>query len=191
MKKIILSSLALGVLMLTSCGETEVKYALNGEETSMNWTGKYVADGHTHTGTIDITEGNVVYKGEEFVSGEFTIDMKTIKATDVDGEMKMKLEGHLNSADYFNTASNTKATVVINEITDKEIKATIKLLGKELKADMPVKISKDEKGMTASGKFEVDFAALNLNGFKPMPGDPEVAHPDTKIAFDLNLVLKK
>lgn len=192
-KGIFLSMLALATtISLTSCGGAEeVKYTLNAKETSLNWTGKYVQDGHTHTGTVNVTEGTLVYKGEEFVSGNFKIDLASLSATDVQGESKSHLDEHLKSADYFNTGSNPNAKVEITAITAKEIQATIKLLGKEVKAVMPLKISKDEKSFTANGKFEVDFAVLGAKGFKAAPGDSATAHPDTKIAFEMNLVLKK
>lgn len=191
-KGIYLSVLAFATVILTSCGGAEeVKYALNAGETTLNWTGKYVADGHTHTGTVNVTEGTLIYKGEEFVSGDFKIDLASLSATDVDGESKAHLDEHLKSADFFNTASKPNAKVEITAITDKEIQATIKLLGKDIKAVMPLKIAKDEKSFSAKGKFEVDFASLNVKGFKAAPGDAPSAHTDSKIAFDLNLVLKK
>ena len=64
-------------------------------------------------------------------------------------------------------------------------------MGKEIKAVMPVKYSKDENGITAKGKFSLDFAPTGLMGFSPAPGDPENAHVDSKIEFEINLVLKK
>jgi polyisoprenoid-binding protein YceI len=191
MKKMFVMMVSAATLALTSCEVKETKYVLNSDETSLNWTGKYVADGHTHMGTVKITEGSIVYKGEEFVSGEFKIDMKSITATDVDGEMKTNLEGHLNSLDYFNTSEFSNATVTIEKITADKIVAKINVLGKTVNADMPVKITKSEEGFSAKGKFELDFSATQMPGFKAAPKDPENAHPDTKIAFELNLVLKK
>ncbi len=178
-------------LALTSCEVKETKYVVNSDETTLNWTGKYVADGHTHMGTVKITDGELVYKGEEFVSGEFKIDMKSITATDVDGEMKTNLEGHLNSMDYFNTDAFKTATVTVEKVTSDKITAKINVLGKVVDAEMPVKITKTEDSFTAVGKFDLDFSATQMPGFKAAPKDPENAHPDTKIAFELNLVLKK
>lgn len=186
----LIAVMSIAILGLTSCEVKETKYTVDSEATTLTWTGKYVSDGHTHMGTVKVKEGSLLFKGEEFVSGEFKIDMNSITATDVNGEMKTNLEGHLNSMDYFNTEKFNTATVTITEVKSDKLIGTISVLGKTVDAEMPVKITKTEESFTAKGKFELDFAATQMPGFKAAPKDPENAHPDTKISFDLNLDLK-
>ena len=187
--------LAAGTILLASCGGAEsteeITYKLDAEASTLNWTGKYVSDGHTHTGTVDITEGSMSFKGEEFSAGNFKVDLKSIKDTDLGAPMSDTLDSHLKGPYFFNSSQNSHAEVKITEVTDKEIKATISLMGKEVQATMPLKIKKDDKGLTAKGKFSVDFASLGLEGFKAAPGDPEDAHVDSVIQFELNLVMNK
>lgn len=190
--------MAFAAVTLTACsGTEEVKeaeeatYTLDVEGTSLNWTGKYVSDGHEHTGTVKVTEGSIVYKGDEFVSGEFNVDLNTLEDKDMPAPMKDTLESHLKGAYFFNTASNSNVPVVINAITDKDITATITVLGKDIKTVMPIKISKNDKSITANGKFDVDFASLNMGGMNPQPGKPENERVETVISFDLKLKLKK
>lgn len=197
MKRIYFAMMAIAAVSLTACSGNEEKevesvtYTLDAEATSLNWTGKYVSDGHEHTGTVKVTEGNIVYNGDEFVSGEFNVDLNTLEDKDMPSPMKDTLESHLKGAYFFNTAQNANVPVVINSVTDKDITATITVLGKEIKTVMPIKLSKNDKTITASGKFDVDFASLNMGGMNPQPGKPENERVETVISFDLKLKLKK
>lgn len=197
MKKMYFALMAVAGLTLASCGgaetpETvEVTYGLDAKATTLAWTGKYVSDGHTHNGTVDVTEGTVVYNGDEFVSGNFTVDLNTMVDLDMPAPMSDTLISHLKGGYFFNTAEYANVPVVINSISDKEITATMTVAGKEIKAVMPLKISKDDKKMTASGKFDIDFASVGMGGMNPTPGKPENERVETVISFDLNLVLNK
>lgn len=165
-------------------------FKLDTAATTLAWTGKYVSDGHTHTGTVKVTKGDLSVGANNLATGNFVVDMKTIDCTDIPAEKKAYLMGHLNSADFFDTEKFSEVKVSVTGMNDKEIMASINVLGKEIKTTIPVQVSKTDKSMVAKGKFEVDFASLNLNGFKPSAGKPENQRTDSKIAFDLNLVLK-
>jgi len=57
-----------------------------------------------HTGTIDFKA--IAWKFDKagtLVSANFTVDMTSIKCTDLDEKNGAKLVGHLGSADFFNT----------------------------------------------------------------------------------------
>lgn len=198
MKKMYFAMLAFAGLTLAACGGTatteeakEVTYGLDAAATSLRWTGKYVSDGHTHTGTVQVKDGSIVYKGDEFASGSFTIDMTTITDEDLPAPMKDTLESHLKGAYFFNAAENADVPVTITSISDKEVTAIINVLGKEVKAVMPLKISKDDTKMTATGKFDVDFKETMMGGMQPQPGKPENERVETVISFELKLVLNK
>lgn len=165
-------------------------YKLDTAETTLTWTGKYVSDGHTHNGTVKVTKGDLSIGANNLATGNFVVDMKTIDCTDIPAEKKAYLMGHLNSADFFDTEKFSEVKVSVTGMNDKEIMASIGVLGKEIKTTIPVQVSKTDKTMVAKGKFEVDFASLNLNGFKASAGKPENQRTDSKIAFDINLVLK-
>lgn len=187
--------LAAGTLLLSSCGGTEtseqITYKLDAEASTLSWTGKYIADGHAHSGTVDITEGSMSFEGEEFLAGDFKVDLNSIKDTDLQSPMSDTLDSHLKGHYFFHTAQNKHAEVVIKEVTDKEIKATIKLMGKEIQAVMPLKIKRNDKELKAKGKFSVDFKNLDVEGFKAAPGDPADARVDSMIQFEINLVMDK
>ena len=51
----------------------------------------------------------------KLIGGNFTIDMSTLSSTDLEGEQKGKLEGHLKSDDFFGVATYPTATLTITK----------------------------------------------------------------------------
>lgn len=202
MKKILFyaTSLALISFGMTACGgstesateeDLAVNYQLDPTASTLKWKGTYEADGHSHNGTVKISEGSISYKGDTFEAGNFIVDMKTIE-NELTPEMGADdLNSSIASADIFNTAQFPNVEVKINSISKKEIDATLKVAGKEVPAKMPVKIKKTDKELTAKGKFTVDFSSLNANGFKPSTEKgKENQYIKPGVDFELNLVLK-
>ena len=70
-----------------------------------------------------------------------------------------------------------------------KLATTINVRGVELKQDIAVKLTSDDKKATIKGKFDVDFSKLNMKGMEPEPGSTEHVLPT--ISFDLNLSLNK
>lgn len=86
-------------------------------ESAANWTGKKF--GGSHTGTIKLSSGTLEFEDSDLVGGNFVIDMSSIDVTDLTGENKGKLEGHLESEDFFNTQSHPKATLNFTDVKKK------------------------------------------------------------------------
>lgn len=197
MKKIMIAAVVLATVGLvswtTSNNSEEGVKAFNLDQTksSLAWKADYVADGHSHSGTVNISSGAMLFKGKKFKSGAFEVDLTTMTNTDLSEEKKPMLIGHLKSPDFFNVEKFAKVPVVIKSMTDTEIKATITVLGKAIDATMPVTVVKGSDVVTAKGKFSIDFAATNMNGFKAGKDKPADARVNSVISFDLNLVLTK
>jgi hypothetical protein len=79
--------------------------------------------------------------------------------------------------------------VFVNGYENGKLATTINVRGVELKQDIVVKLTTDDKKATIKGKFEVDFSKLNMKGMQPDPGSTEHVLPT--ISFDLNLSLTK
>jgi polyisoprenoid-binding protein YceI len=86
----------------------------------LKWTGYGV--GKSHSGDLALKAGYVEMKGNDIVGGTFTIDMGTLKTTDSE-----KLQGHLQSPDFFDVKKFPEGTFKITQV------AAIK----EAKAGMP------------------------------------------------------
>ena len=70
----------------------------------------------SHTGTIALQSGTLMFDEGKLTGGEFTVDMTTINTTDLKGGSKAKLDGHLHSDDFFSTASNPTSNLVFTNV---------------------------------------------------------------------------
>ena len=75
-------------------------YAINKMDSKIIWTGKQLST-KQHEGTINILDGDIQIDKNGFIKGEIKIDMKTINTTNLEGQWKNKLDGHLKSPDFF------------------------------------------------------------------------------------------
>ena len=88
----------------------ETLYTVSTADSTVTWTGSKPV-GNSHTGVVDISEGELVLADGALVSGSFVLDMTSIAATDGSPD---QLIGHLNSDDFFGTATFPTASLVIN-----------------------------------------------------------------------------
>lgn len=84
------------------------------ETSSVTWKGYKVTG--SHMGSIALKAGSLEFKDGKLVGGEFTIDMTTVENTDMEGEYKAKLEGHLKSDDFFGVSTYPTAKLVFNKV---------------------------------------------------------------------------
>jgi len=94
-----------------------VKKEIKIEKSKVVWKGYKVTG--SHEGTINLNSGSLQFNEDKLVGGEFVVDMTTITSTDLSGEYKGKLEGHLKSNDFFGIEKNPTAT-----LTFKKVKST-------------------------------------------------------------------
>lgn len=203
MKKINFAFAAIVGLMATSCGTsneevseememiTPVEYTLNSDASTLSWTGTKKIEEGAHSGTVNITEGSAMVEGDKLTSGEFTIDMTSIKSTDefLDEGKKEYLASHLASEDFFGAEKYPTVKVKVSEMKDGMLPTTITLQGMEFKKDVPVTTSISEDVMTIHGKFDVDFTGISSPGFQVDPESGEQILPI--ISYDLHLELTK
>lgn len=109
------------LVLTTVFGFTAVANPIDGEkkaiktgESTVTWKAYKVTG--SHTGTIDLKSGALEFDGDKLVGGEFIVDMTTINTTDLQGDYKSKLDGHLHSDDFFSTASNPTSTLVFTKV---------------------------------------------------------------------------
>jgi len=76
-------------------------------KTKLNWLGEKVTG--QHTGTIKLQSGWLTFSDNRIVSGEFLINMASLK--DADGSTR--LEGHLKSDDFFSVGKFPVSKLVV------------------------------------------------------------------------------
>lgn len=148
--------LALSFMSFTTLTEKEV----NIEKSKVNWKG-YKVTGQ-HEGTINLKSGKLTFDGETLTGGSFVIDMPSISTTDLEGEYKGKLDGHLKSADFFGVEKFPTATLDFINVSGKDgsykVKAnlTIKETTKAVEFSMTVKEN------TATANLEIDRTEYDI-----------------------------
>ncbi|MEM7484697.1 MAG: YceI family protein [Bacteroidota bacterium] len=145
MKKAILSLALTAVFGLTATANPidGEKKEVKTSESTVTWKAYKVTG--SHTGTIDLKSGALEFDGDKLTGGEFVVDMTTINTTDLEGDYKQKLDGHLHSDDFFSTASNPTSKLVFSNV-EASGKNAYKVTG-----DLTI------KGITKSVTFDVSI----------------------------------
>ena len=117
-------------------------------ESEIMWRG--FKPGGEHEGTVLLEKGSLLFMGDN-ASGFFEVNMKTIHVTDLEGNMKEKLENHLDSPDFFDIEKYPTATF---EITGMEMSDN---------ADYPVRLHGNLaiKDSVQSIHFLMKYALVN------------------------------
>jgi polyisoprenoid-binding protein YceI len=92
----------------------EDKKEIKVENSKIVWKGYKVTG--SHEGLISIKSGFLNFNEEKLTGGEFTVDMTTITNTDLEGEYKGKLEGHLKSDDFFGIEKFPIASLIFTNV---------------------------------------------------------------------------
>lgn len=92
----------------------EEKVSVKAEESTVTWKAYKVTG--SHTGTVTLQSGDLVFDNGTLKGGEFVVDMTSIICTDLEGEYKQKLEGHLKSDDFFSVASHQTSKMVFTDV---------------------------------------------------------------------------
>src|SRR5574343_436019 len=156
-----LKSIALALVALATFTVNAQTKKINVSKSTINWVGKKVTG--EHTGTINFKEGNLVFNKGLVKAGTFTVDMTSINTTDLKGEWKDKLDGHLKADDFFGVEKFKTATLVFKNISTKNknnytvtADLTIKGITKPETFDLVV------NGNTASANVKIDRTKYDI-----------------------------
>jgi polyisoprenoid-binding protein YceI len=188
MKKVVNSVLILAVAFGAMAFTTPIKKKINAAQSSIEWKGEKVTG--SHNGTIKLKEGYLEMDGDALTGGMFVVDMTTIEVTDLEGNSKGKLEGHLRSDDFFGIKNHPTATLVVTSATP--AKNGYKVEGKiTIKGTTePITFNLVKNGDTATAKLVIDRTKFGIRygsgsffdnlGDKTIYDDFEL---DVKLAF--------
>lgn len=160
-----------GLLSTTvTAGEKGDAYTVNTDKSEIKWTGKKVTG--EHMGTLNLKEGELIVKDGMITGGSFIADMTTIVSTDLEGEYKGKLEGHLKSEDFFHTAEHPHATFKISSVkqlkekgkngSNYEITGDLTIKGITQTVSFPAIISFKDDKLVAIGFMTIDRTKFNV-----------------------------
>lgn len=164
MKKNVLNVALAAVIVLTTVAFTansvEIK-EIDVKNSEVNWRGEKVTG--FHTGTVELEEGHFIVEDGELKGGEFIMDMKSINVTDLEGENKGKLEGHLKSDDFFGVETYSTAKLVITSAAKKNDGTYGVVADLTIKEDThPVTFDLEWNENSASTELSIDRSKFNV-----------------------------
>jgi len=160
MKNTLLKSTAfLFALILTAFTSVETKQ-VDIDQSIINWVG-YKVTGQ-HEGTITLQQGSLEFNDGQLTGGSFVMDMTSINTTDIQGDYKKKLDGHLKADDFFGVNKHKKATLVFTSVTKNETNYTVvgdlTIKGITNKISFDLVVSKN----TATTSFQIDRTKFGI-----------------------------
>jgi len=211
MKKILMPAL-LGVALLAAPAAfaqnpapkttaTAGAYKLQPQLSTLGWEGKAVT--HGHHGTMQFTGGDLEVRNNAVVGGLVTVDMKTIKATDItDAENHAKFVGHMSSGDFFDAPAFPTSTFKITSVApiagaaanadNATITGDMTIKGVTQKVSFPAKVGVKNGIAAATGKLTIDRTKYGLKygskSFFDSIGDKAI---NDEFTLDFNVVAKK
>ena len=167
-KQVILSALAIVAIAFSAFTGKEKKstFGVNTTESKVTWLGKKVTG--EHTGTIQLSYGDLEFSEEVLTGGSFEIDMKSIKNTDIENsEYAQKLEGHLKSDDFFGVEKFPTAKFSITDVQQKSsskyhVTGDITIKGTTKSITFPVEISASGSKAVASASITIDRSEFDV-----------------------------
>ena len=149
------------VVALSTITATAQDKKINASKSKISWVGEKVTG--KHTGTINIKDGSLTFKNNKLIGGTVTVDMNSITVTDLTGEAKGNLEGHLKAADFFGTDKHPTSKMVFKSVKAKSgnvytvtADLTIKNITKPVTFDLTV----DKNSATTT--FKVDRTKYDI-----------------------------
>ena len=164
MKKNVLSlalALTFGTAISASSPIDGEKKTVNTETSKVTWKAYKVTG--SHTGTVNLNSGELMFDEGKLSGGEFEVDMTSLISTDLEGDYKGKLEGHLKSDDFFSVATHPTAKLVFTKVmasgkNSYEVTGDLTIKG----ITKPVTLDVSIYGSKATATLKVDRALYNV-----------------------------
>lgn len=176
-------------------------YKLQPQLSTLGWEGKAVT--HGHNGTMQFQGGELLVKGNAVVGGTATVDMKTMKATDIkDTESHTKFVGHMGADDFFGVEKFPTSTFKITSVTpikgagkdadNATIAGDMTIKGVTQRISFPAKVGVKDGVAAATGKATIDRTKFGLKygskSFFDSLGDKAI---DDTFVLTFNVIAKQ
>ena len=165
-----------------------VKVAL--ADSKINWEGAKPTG--THVGFLNLSSGELMFEEKNLVGGKFTLDMTSITTTDLEGEKKTDLEGHLKNQDFFEVEKFptgnfeiTKVEEAKTETSTHKITGNLTLKGITKSIEVPAKVKFENGAFVAkTPKFTIDRTEWNIVYKSSKVGDMAI---NDKMSLQINI----
>lgn len=142
---------------------------VDAKASTFKWHAKKVTG--EHFGTMNFAGGSIMVDKGMVTGGTVEVDMTSINVTDLQGEYKGKLEGHLKSDDFFSVEKNTKSTLTIKKVeaikgskTAENFMVTADLMIKGITNEVtfPAILIVKGSNVTANADFNIDRSKWDI-----------------------------
>lgn len=222
MKKLTVLALVGAALLFTACNdkketvtaEQEVAaktgevYNVDLAASKVDWKAFHKGGFAPRWGTLKLKSGEITVENDAVTSGDFVIDMTTLKvdpASVTEADKKpADLEAHLKNADFFDVEKQPTSDFKITAVTDlagelpkdavaganKTISGNLTLLGKTLNVSFPAKVTVAEGKASIEAKFTVNRADWGIK-FGTDETDPAEWMISKDIEIGINVTASK
>ena len=222
MKKLTVLALVGAALLFTACNdkketvtaEQEVAaktgevYNVDLAASKVDWKAFHKGGFAPRWGTLNLKSGEITVENDAITSGDFVIDMTTLKvdpASVTEADKKpADLEAHLKNADFFDVEKQPTSDFKITAVADlagelpkdavaganKTISGNLTLLGKTLNVSFPAKVTVAEGKASIEAKFTVNRADWGIN-FGTDETDPAEWMISKDIEIGINVTASK
>ena len=136
-----------------------VTYKVDLTQSSVAWKAAKVTG--EHSGFVKVKSGELTFTDGLLSGGSFVIDMTTIDCSDLQGEWKDKLVGHLKSPDFFDVQNHPTSTFNITRVIPQgagryKVEGNIEI--KKFKKDIRfvANVTEDAGSIKATAAFQLD-----------------------------------
>ena len=222
MKKLTVLALVGAALLFTACNdkketvtaEQEVAaktgevYNVDLAASKIDWKAFHKGGFAPRWGTLNLKSGEITVENDAITSGDFVIDMTTLKvdpASVTEADKKpADLEAHLKNADFFDVEKQPTSDFKITAVADlagelpkdavaganKTISGNLTLLGKTLNVSFPAKVTVAEGKASIEAKFTVNRADWGIK-FGTDETDPAEWMISKDIEIGINVTASK
>lgn len=150
-------------------GPQKETLTVDAKTSTFKWHAKKVTG--EHMGTVNVAGGNIIVEKGIVTGGTVEMDMTSINVTDLEGEYKGKLEGHLKSDDFFSTAKSPKSTLTIKKVEaikgsktaeNYNVTADLTIKGITKEVTFPAIIAVKGNSVTANADFMIDRTQFDI-----------------------------
>lgn len=166
MKNLFLTLITIAGLSLAFTNPIEKQtVAIDASKSEITWRAYKVMG--KHHGPLSIKSGSIDFNDGNIVGGSFVIDMTSIDCTDLSGDTKAKLVGHLRSDDFFSVENHPTSKFVIksSKTTGKgqyEITGDLTVKGITNSITFPATVLKQGDGLIANARMSIDRTKYNV-----------------------------
>jgi len=177
---------------------SSANFTVDTQKSKVTWVGTKPTG--RHNGTLNVDRGEINVKDGNVVNGKFNIDMKSLKALDMDEEGNSNLATHLMSDDFFKVSQHPTASFVITGVEEfkadpaKEVllkgathtvTGNLTLLGVTKSITFPAFIHIQDNVLNARSNFNIDRTQWGVTyGNDESLGDKFI-RPTVNLGFNL------